>query len=230
MGGRHRGTCHIRRRPVHGGDFLFGVLRLHPQIGQCLGQNLLRHRGGKLAAVADGGLGLVDKDEDCQTGLIGGGEASKGRHHILACALPRRLVGLDGGTGLAGHVIAGDVRIFGADFHDPLHHGSHPFGGILRDDRTAHGRLDLFDDVPILVQDLPDDIGLHQPPAVRHTGEAGDHLDGCDLEGLPNGGGRHVHRTDAFLHMVEGGGDPRLSQHIDAGRLGKTERGMVLAE
>lgn len=94
----------------------------------------------------------------------------------------------------------------------------------------AHGRLDLFDDVPILVQDLPDDIGLHQPPAVRHTGEAGDHLDGCDLEGLPNGGGRHVHRTDAFLHMVEGGGDPRLSQHIDAGQLGKTERGVILAE
>ena len=30
--------------------------------------------------------------------------------------------------------------------------------------------------------------------------------------------------------MVEGGGDPRLSQHIDAGQLGKTERGVILAE
>lgn len=134
------------------------------------------------------GWGVVGQ-QDQDLGVVGGGEAHEGHHHLagdgglrgarLAADGVARLAGILAGALLGHHHAGEDLPALVA--------------GLLADHLPHHGGLRVLHYRAVGGRHRLDHIGLEQLAAVDGSGEGCDHLDGGDGESLTEGAYRQVH-------------------------------------
>ena len=80
----------------------------------------------------------------------------------------------------------------------------------------------------VRVQDVADEIGLHELSAVHHGAHGCGHFHVGDLAALTKGAGRQLHRAHAVSGVVQA--LFRLGGQVDAGGLPQAKGGKIIAE
>src|SRR3712207_4383302 len=199
------------------------LLRGDAQVVERERGDLLERRGGDLAAVDLAAAGLVDHDGHEQLGAIGGREADERGDVAGVRVQAGGLVDLVRRAGLAGELVAGDLRLArrAARREDALEHDAQRLARLGRDDAAA------LRDLRRAAVD-----GLHDPrrledPAVGDRGVRARHLHRRDADALAD---RQVaHRRAGVLLQREHLTD-LLAGQVDAGRLAEAEAADPLVE
>ena len=211
---------------------------LDAQIRRHLADDVAHQRGGQHGAELGLGVGFVHEGQHKDLGVVDGHHAHEAGHLLVLVggALTGALVQLFTGARLAADVIARHIGVAArgavrAAAHHVLHHAAQGGAGLLADDLTLGGGLELLHHVALVVHDLAHDVGLHQIAAVHHRADGGGHLDGGDLLGLTEAGGGKVHRGHG-VHAVVGDAlaGVLLGGQVDAGGLGEAKGGVIVGE
>ena len=170
-------------------------------------------------------MGLVEADETQKLGVVDGSHGHKaGDAGLLVGA-----VQLLAGAALAAYPVARDPGVPAAAVEDDgLHHLPHGAGGLLFQHLPLADGGEVVDDLALRAEDVRDDVGLHQPPAVDHGADRRRHLEVRDLAALPEGAGRQLHRSHPVSGVVEA--LFRLGGQVDAGGRAEAKGRKVVAE
>ena len=120
---------------------------------------------------------LIQREEHDDLRIVGRGIAGE-RNDKTAADLIRR-------ARLAADAVARDLTVLArAVGHLVLHDLTHEGARFLRDDLTDGGSVVLIGDIAVLIDDLIDDVGRTQIPAVDAGDRGGQERHGCDVEVL----------------------------------------------
>ena len=224
----HVGHGDVDRTHVHA-----GVVGLHAQVEQGVGEDVADHGSGHHAAGdIDAGFaaGGVEGNEADVLRIVHRRDADEGDDAVLGLIAVFVVdVQLFGGTGLAAHAVAGELgvarRAVGDDGLDQL---AHLLGGVLADGLADDGFSVFFHHGPVLVQNLGDHVGLQDVAAVDYGGDGAHHLDRRGLHGLTEGHGGQLSVFHQLCLGVEDAGG--LAGHIDPGLFQQPEGVDVIIE
>ena len=214
------------------GQLRFGILRLNLEVGEDIRHDGADDRRGDDRAVDVLHLGLVEDDKHQHLRVVGGGDAHKGSDPAgdLAAFLG---VELFAGAGLAADPVAGNIGILARAVgisHHLFEDAAHRLGGLFADDLALDDRFGGRNDVALRVENLTDDIRLHQAASVDRRRDGGADLDGGDLEGLPEGGGGKLLAGFFGEGVVVVENAVRFAGKVDAGRFPEAEPFEVIVE
>ncbi len=205
---------------------LFGEARFVAEVRQ----NVLQHgadnrgRDGRGLRVADNRL--IQRDQNGDLRVIRRGKAQEGEHVAVLVSVFVEVIQLFGGTGLAADAVARDGGVSSGCVRTTrdnlLAHIADLGGGLLRNDLAANGWLGSLDDIVVRIDDLFDDVRLHQVAAVERRGQRRDQLDTRDLEGLAERAGaqfRDAHIVQCVVHSFI----IRFTRQVNAGQVAQTK-------
>ena len=168
---------------------------------------------------------LIETDEAEELGVVDGGHG----HEAGDAGFLVGAVQLLAGAALTAHPVARDLGVPSAAVeHHSLHHLPHGAGGLFLEHPAAADRGEMVDDLALRAEDVRDNIGLHQPPAVDHGADRRRHLEVGDLAALAKGAGGQLHRSHPLGGVVEA--LFRLGRQVDAGGGAEAEGREVVAE